>query len=100
MDVNGTGGNGGGLSRRRLLGALGAGGVLALGSPRAGTPFRTTSPVRPVAGPSPQNFGRLFELPPFAEDDDDEQVRSALIELGAAGGLLDARDPLGRVPRS
>jgi hypothetical protein len=41
-------------------------------------------------------FSRLFDLPPFAEAT--PQVQAALIELGAAGGLMDARDPLHEGP--
>src|SRR5688572_26975672 len=41
-------------------------------------------------------FGRMFELPAFAQPTD--QVRAALLEIGRPGGLLDARDALGRGP--
>ena len=94
------------ISRRRLLGTLGAGaGALAIGQQQAGAVTPVSQPRSPHAvGHSPQRFGRLFDLPPFAEDT--EGVRAALIELGAPGGLLDARDPLeagpvqiGRQPR-
>jgi hypothetical protein len=34
----------------------------------------------------------MFNLPPFAEAP--PQVQAALLELGAPGGLMDARDPL------
>lgn len=42
------------------------------------------------------HFGRLFELPPFAEPT--PRVPAALLELGRPGGLLDARDPLEKGP--
>ena len=41
-------------------------------------------------------FSRLFNLPPFAEAT--PQVRAALLELGAPGGLMDAKDPLHEGP--
>ena len=45
------------------------------------------------APPSRIDFGRMFpHLPPFAEADD--TVRAALMELGTAGGILDAHDQL------
>ena len=87
------------ISRRRLLGTLGAGaGALAIGQQQVGAAAPESQPRSPHAvGHSPQRFGRLFDLPPFAEDT--EGVRAALIELGAPGGLLDARDPLEAGPQ-
>ena len=87
------------ISRRRLLGTLGAGaGALAIGQQHAGAVTPGSQPRSPHAsGHPPQHFGRLFELPPFAEDT--EGVRAALIELGAPGGLLDAHDPLAAGPQ-
>ncbi len=41
-------------------------------------------------------FSRLFDLPPFAEAT--PQVLAALLELGAPGGLMDAKDPLHEGP--
>jgi Animal haem peroxidase/TAT (twin-arginine translocation) pathway signal sequence len=42
---------------------------------------------------SPADFGRMFpDLPPFADPDD--AVRAALVEAGAPGGILDAKDHL------
>jgi hypothetical protein len=55
--------------------------------------------LRPGAPPSPQLFGRLFpELPPFAPATD--AVRSALMEVGMAGGILDAHDNLSAGPKA
>ena len=43
-------------------------------------------------------FGRLFgELPPFAADTPD--VRAALLEIGKAGGIMDAKDDLDQTPK-
>ncbi|KHL26877.1 peroxidase [Croceibacterium mercuriale] len=43
-------------------------------------------------------FGRLFgELPPFAADTPD--VRQALLEIGKAGGIMDAKDDLDQTPK-
>lgn len=42
-------------------------------------------------------FGRMFgELPPFAADTPD--VRAALMEIGKAGGIMDAKDNLTKSP--
>ena len=76
------------ISRRKFLGTLGMGAV-ALG----------TSSVLP--GHAQQRFvipedrfGRLFpRLPAFFERASDS-LRSALLELGKAGGILDAKDDL------
>jgi hypothetical protein len=84
------------IARRRLLSAIAAGaGAVALGPQRVdGEPVPTDQRL-PRSG-SPQNFGRMFGLPPFA--DDSEAVRAALTDLGRAGGLLDAHDELGAGP--
>jgi len=89
------------LSRRGFLVRAGAGaGALALGGgiggaaagPAAAAPARS----RLVAS-DPQHFGRLFpELPPFAPPSNG--VKRSLLALGAQGGPLDARDPLGEGP--
>jgi hypothetical protein len=45
------------------------------------------------------DFGRMFpSLPPFAEAGD--IVRSALLEVGMPGGIMDARDQLGAGPKA
>jgi Animal haem peroxidase len=70
------------LSRRQFLKALG-GGVAALGVAHAAPPADSTRPGR---------FGVMFQRPPFAPPTD--EVREALLALGAPGGILDAKDEL------
>jgi hypothetical protein len=41
-------------------------------------------------------FSRIFDLPPFAQST--SAVQRALMELGAPGGLMDAKDPLTEGP--
>ena len=41
-------------------------------------------------------FSRMFDLPSFAEPT--PQIQAALMELGAPGGLMDAKDPLHEGP--
>jgi hypothetical protein len=81
------------LSRRRFLGAAGAGaGAVAVGS----APVVASRPR--VKAPSPGHFGRIFPLPPFAEQG--PKVEAALRELGRPGGLLDAADSLAAGPKA
>jgi hypothetical protein len=80
------------LTRRAFLRRVGVGaGAVAVGgfAPRA---------VRSAyAQTSPQVFGRMFpNLPPFAPASD--RVRAAMMDIGKAGGLLDARDNLAAGP--
>jgi hypothetical protein len=86
-------------SRRRFLGAVGAGaGAVAL-APRNVVAEIDTSPAsraRPEI--RPDRFGRIFRLPPFAPPS--PKVEAALRELGARGGLLDAQDPLEAGPEA
>jgi Animal haem peroxidase len=86
------------ISRRRFLGAVGAGaGALAV-SPRsalAGAPAAHAG--RHYGAASADHFGRIFQLPPFAEPS--PGVEAALVELGKPGGLLDAGDPLAAGPK-
>ncbi len=88
-----------GVSRRKFLGALGAGAVapamLGLGGPaRAQTLEQTLEKLlkgRHVI--RPDRFGRMFpQLPPFAPRS--KALEAALLELGRKGGLMDAKDPL------
>lgn len=44
------------------------------------------------AAAGPDRFGRMFDLPPFAEPS--PELRAALVELGRPGGIMDANDPL------
>lgn len=55
-----------------------------------GAPARAVEPIRS------DRFGRMFLLPPFAPPT--ASVRTALMELGKAGGIMDARDNLAAGP--
>ena len=83
------------FSRRRFLGAIGAGvGAVALhpaGGVAAAAYPRTRGVVRT------DHFGRIFSLPPFA--DPSPRVEAALAELGKPGGLMDANDALAAGPK-
>ena len=86
------------LSRRRFLGAMGASAGAAALNPGGAT----AAPGRPRAArgagvPAPEHFGRIFRLPPFAQQS--PRVEAALRELGKPGGLLDANDPLEAGPK-
>ena len=86
------------VSRRRFLGAVGAGaGAVALNPTGI-----AAAPRRLVAGGGqpgvrPERFGRIFKLGPFAEPS--PAVEAALREIGRPGGLLDAADPLAAGPK-
>ena len=88
------------LTRRGLLGRIGAGaGVVALGGGlgEMGGMLAPPAARSATAATSPTTFGRIFpNLTPFAEATD--KVRSSLIDLGKAGGLLDANDNLAAGP--
>jgi hypothetical protein len=81
------------ISRKRFLGAVGAGaGALAL-SPGSALARPAGAHAGRERGPTrADEFGRIFRLPPFAEQS--PRVEAALVELGQPGGLLDAGDPL------
>ena len=90
---------GSGYSRGSFLKRVGlTAGALAVG----GNVTRVFAPSAVAARSStvataPTTFGRIFGgLPPFAPATD--QVRSALVELGKSGGVLDARDDLSAGP--
>jgi hypothetical protein len=94
-----------GVSRRGLLTGAGAAGAgLAVGSIGGlpGAAAATARPhhlARPGAPADSHLFGRIFpSLPPFAEATDD--VRAALLEVGAPGGIMDARDDLAAGPKN
>lgn len=53
----------------------------------------TASAAEPVR---PDRFGRMFLLPPFAPPT--PAVKAALLEVGKAGGILDAKDDLAAGP--
>src|ERR1039457_138853 len=94
-----------GVSRRGLLTSAGAAGAgLAVGSIGGlpGASAATARPhhlVRPGAPADSHLFGRIFpSLRPFADATD--QVRAALMEVGAPGGVMDARDDLAAGPKN
>ncbi|GAA2622942.1 heme peroxidase family protein [Actinomadura fulvescens] len=82
-----------GFSRRTFLGGLGAGAVVATLDPNAAIAAASRARAQGVLANS---FGRIFRLPGFAEAND--RVRGGLLEMGKAGGLLDAKDPLHEGP--
>jgi hypothetical protein len=88
-------------SRRRFLARAGLGGVgvAAVGSGLLASPARAATPAVPAprtpsAVPAGgQVFTRMFPgLPPFADATD--RVRTALLEVGRPGGILDPGDDL------
>jgi hypothetical protein len=87
------------LSRRRFLGAVGAGaGAVAL-DPGSVVAAPGRGPCAPATSPAAaDHFGRIFRLPPFARQT--PGVEAALRELGRPGGLLDAADPLAAGPEA
>ena len=82
------------LTRRGFLGGIGAGAAGAIATPEhliAQQRSDTTSATRS------DRFSRLFPgLQPFVENN--IRVQTALRELGAKGGLLDAKDDLSQGP--
>ena len=98
------------LTRRGLLagaGAVGAGLAAAsdglLAGQAAAAPVAAGARSRPMLPPGAPSssafFGRMFpRLAPFAEPSD--TVRAALLEVGAPGGIMDARDDLAAGPKA
>jgi len=84
-------------SRKGFLGRVGVGaGAVAVGPAGA---LASAASAAPQDDPqSPLNFGRMFSdrLPAFAEPT--QSVKRALIELGKAGGIMDANDNLAAGP--
>src|SRR5688572_14145120 len=81
-----------GINRRDFLSAIGIGAAACGVLPGPMTMMAQDARVTP-AEIHGENFSRLFKnLPPFAESS--SQLEQALINLGAPGGLMDARDPL------
>lgn len=87
-------GSGEGLSRRAFLGGAGATAVTVM-TFDPGTAIAAAARAR-AEGTLANNFGRIFQLPPFAEASD--RVRAGLLEMGEKGGLIDAKDPLEEGP--
>jgi hypothetical protein len=82
------------VRRRSFLAGLGAGTLALL--PTEALARVVTVQAGGVAT-APDRFGRIFTLQPFA-DFGTSSLRSALMEMGRPGGLLDARDPLQEGP--
>jgi heme peroxidase len=86
-------------SRRGFLKRAGVSGAAVAVSAGAGAAFapRTAAARSATVATSPTAFGRIFPgLPPFAPAT--EQVKRALLALGAKGGPLDADDDLAKGP--
>ncbi|MEP7020099.1 MAG: hypothetical protein ABI808_05575, partial [Pseudonocardiales bacterium] len=88
-------------SRRRFLqaGAIGAGAATLAGlaggllGPGAAVAAPAGCPVSAGAATPSANFGRMFsDLPPFAGNS--SGLQQALRDIGAPGGMLDAKDNL------
>jgi hypothetical protein len=80
-----------GVSRRGFLTGIGAGAAGA-----AGAVVLPSEAVAQQVATRPDRFSRIFELRPFAEPT--PRVQQALRDMGAPGGILDARDPLSEGP--
>jgi Animal haem peroxidase len=78
---------GGRYSRRRFLGYAGAGALAA------GATVATARATGLFSEPGTEGFGRMFDLPPFA--DESPELIDALVEIGRPGGILDAKDDFG-----
>jgi hypothetical protein len=100
-------GRNGGISRRGFIGVVGAGAVgasaVVTGSgglierSAANGSTTTLSGLGPTSGGvSASRFGRIFQLPAFADPSD--ALTEALTDLGKPGGLLDANDDLSADP--
>ncbi|MBP2322217.1 hypothetical protein JOF56_002602 [Kibdelosporangium banguiense] len=77
------------FTRRGIIGGVTA------GAATAALPGQAVAQTAPP-GTSPGFFGRIFQLPPFAQPS--QRVLEALRELGKPGGLMDAKDPLQEGP--
>lgn len=84
------------IGRRGFLGGVGAGvaGALILTDVEAAAE-QVEGPV--VASAPDPRFSRMFQLPAFA-DPRSTSVKNAMMDIGKAGGLLDAGDPLHEGP--
>jgi hypothetical protein len=84
-----------GVSRRGFLTGIGAGAAGAAGAVVLPTDA-IAQQQREQTQTRPDRFTRMFELRPFA--DPTPQVQQALRDIGAPGGLLDAKDDLAAGP--
>ena len=87
------------VTRRTFLSSVAAGAAGAAFLPLEGLAQQEAVAQQMEGHPAasrPDRFSRIFNLPPFA--DATPQVQAALIEMGAPGGLMDARDPLQEGP--
>lgn len=82
------------ISRRQFLKKVGTGTAAVWAVGAMGIPLARSAQPPDVSLPG--NFGRMFRLPPFAPPTD--AVREALLELGKAGGIMDANDNLAAGP--
>lgn len=78
------------LSRRQFLKKVGTSAIAGSAIGVLGIPF--AGGAQPPDVSRPDSFGRMFRLPPFAPPTN--AVREALLELGEAGGIMDANDDL------
>jgi Animal haem peroxidase len=85
-------------SRKGFLGRVGVGAAAVAGGGVGGLVAPGSGQAAEAASAqSPTTFGRIFpNLPAFADATD--KVRSALLDLGKSGGLLDAGDSLAAGP--
>ena len=85
-----------GMDRRKFLTAAGAAGAATLLGVRPAELMTRQARVTP-AEVHGDNFSRMFaKLPPFAEPS--SALEAALLDIGAPGGPMDARDPLEEGP--
>jgi hypothetical protein len=85
------------VSRRGLLTGVGVGAAGALALRPAEAIAKVLTPRAAGLATSPDRFGRIFTLPPFA-DVNAPTLRGALLDLGRPGGVLDAQDALDQGP--
>ena len=78
------------MSRRHFLRSLGSGAAVICTGNLTGVPSLYGAQAPDVTRPG--NFGRMFRLPPFAPPTN--AVREALLDIGKAGGIMDAQDDL------
>ena len=86
------------ISRRKFLTGVGAGAAASTLAMRPAEAIaKVLTPRAAGLATSPDRFGRIFNLPPFA-DLNVPSLRSALMDMGRPGGVLDARDALDQGP--